>query len=179
MGKHNCYAFDGTIEDYPYHYTEKITYIKKNINKHNDDKNTDLSFLLNSHDNVFIKMDIEGGEYPWLLNLTEEQLNKIKQIVIELHGVTNDGWGCNLNDKLKCFEKLNNTHYIVHAHGNNYSNVDSNNIPDVIELTYIHKKFFESPPELNKKSLPLKDLDFPNNSGTPELNLNFYPFVSK
>ncbi len=178
MNKNNSYAFDGTIVDYPYHYTDKITYIKKNINNFNDDKNTDLSFLCKDYNNIFLKMDIEGGEYPWLLNITDEYLNKIKQIVIELHGMTNDRWGTNLTDKIKCFEKLNNTHYIIHAHGNNYSNVDNDKIPDVMELTYIHKNFFNTKPELNKQPLPIKDLDFPNNISIPDLNLNFSPFVS-
>jgi uncharacterized Rossmann fold enzyme len=90
-------------------------------------------------------MDIEGGEYPWLLQIDETQLNKFKQIVIEFHGITNDSWGCNYNDKVKCLEKLLNTHYLIHAHGNNYGPVQ-NNIPDVIELTYVNKNYFETPP---------------------------------
>ena len=38
-------------------------------------------------------MDIEGGEYPWLLSIDSNKLNKIKQIVIEFHGITNNSWG--------------------------------------------------------------------------------------
>lgn len=30
-------------------------------------------------------MDIEGGEYKWLLQLSENKLLKFKQICIELH----------------------------------------------------------------------------------------------
>jgi uncharacterized Rossmann fold enzyme len=41
---------------------------------------------------------------------------------------------------MKCVRKLSKTHYIVHAHGNNNSHVH-NNIPDVIELTYVNKKY--------------------------------------
>ena len=67
MNKENSFAFDGTIEDYPYHYTDKITYIKKNIGGNNDDNDTNLSFLTEKYQNIFLKMDIEGGEYPWLL----------------------------------------------------------------------------------------------------------------
>lgn len=122
-------------------------------------------------------MDIEGGEYPWLLQIHENQLNKFKQIVIEFHGITNDGWGCNYNDKIKCLEKLSKTHYIVHAHGNNYGPV-VNKFPDVIELTYVNKNYFESIPELNKQSLPIHNLDFPNNPSKYEINMSFYPFVN-
>ena len=174
--KDNSYGFDGTIHSYPYHYTQNIQFNKKNINNFNDDNNTNLSFLTNKYNNVFLKMDIEGGEYPWLLQIDETQLNKFKQIVIEFHGITNDGWGCAYNDKIKCLEKLSKTHYVVHAHGNNHGPV-LNNIPDVIELTYINKNYLSSVPELNTQPLPIANLDFSNKSGSEDINLNFYPFV--
>jgi len=127
--------------------------------------------------NTFLKIDIEGGEYPWITSIDEEQLSKFKQIVIEFHGITNDGWGCKNEDKIKCLEKLAKTHYMVHAHGNNYGPV-VNNIPDVIELTYVNKNYFNSVPELNTQTLPIANLDFPN-QGHRDIDLNFYPFVQK
>jgi len=177
LNKSNCYAFDGTISDYPWSYTEKISFIKKNINNFNDDKNSDLTFLTSKYNNIFLKMDIEGGEYPWLLNINEVQLNKFKQIVIEFHGITNNGWGCNYDEKIKCLKKISATHYLVHAHGNNYSHVE-NNIPDVIELTYVNKKYFNSVPKFNTKPLPILNLDFPNNLNSSDYDLNFFPFVN-
>ena len=176
MNEYNSFGFDGTIQNYPYEYTTNISFIKKNINYFNDDNNSNLSFLISKYDNIFLKIDIEGGEYPWLLQIDETQLNKFKQVVIEFHGITNDTYGCNNNDKLKCLEKLSKTHYIVHAHGNNYGLV-LNNIPDVIELTYINKNYFNSVPELNTQYLPINNLDFPN-YGNRDINLNFYPFVN-
>jgi hypothetical protein len=171
----DSYGFDGTINDFPYEYTRNIQFIKKNINNFNDDTNTNLSFLTEKYNNIFLKMDIEGGEYPWLLQIDETQLNKFKQIVIEFHGITNDSWGCNYNDKVKCLEKLLKTHYLIHAHGNNFGSVQ-NNIPDVIELTYVNKNYFETPPELNTQPLPIPDLDYGNCNRT-DYNLNFYPFT--
>lgn len=176
MNKNNSYGFDGTINDYPYQYTENISFVKKNIGNINDDKNTNLFYLTDTYANIFLKMDIEGGEYPWLLSIEESQLNKFKQIVIEFHGITNDGWNCKYNEKVKCLEKLAKTHYIVHAHGNNYGPV-VNNIPDVIELTCVNKSYFNSVPEFNITPLPIKNLDFVNNTHAVEINLNFYPFV--
>jgi hypothetical protein len=178
MNKYNSYGFDGTIDNYPYNYTKDITFIKKNINIYKDDKNADLSFLMENYNHIFLKMDIEGCEYPWLLSLKDEQLNKFKQIVIEFHGITNDGWGTNYKDKVKCLEKLSNTHYIIHAHGNNYAPVVKN-IPDVIELTYVNKNYFNTVPPLNIDSLPIPNLDFPNNPQKQDINLNFYPFVNR
>ena len=69
----NNFAFDGTIDDYPYHYTRNIHFIKKNISNINDDNYTNLDFLIEQYNNIFLKMDIEGGEYPWLLSLDENK----------------------------------------------------------------------------------------------------------
>ena len=176
MNEFNSFGLDGTITTYPYNYTDKVSFIKKNINYFNDANNSNLFLLIEKYNNIFLKMDIEGGEYQWLLVLDEEKLNNFKQIVIEFHGITNDGWNCNYNDKIKCLEKLSKTHYIVHAHGNNHGPV-SNNIPDVIELTYVNKKYFNSPPKLNNKVLPIPYLDFPNCTILNDINLNFFPFV--
>jgi hypothetical protein len=116
-------------------------------------------------------MDIEGGEYSWLLQ-DDIQLNKFKQIVIEFHGINDDGWGYIQNDKMKCLEKLSKTHYIVHAHGNNCDKL-VDNIPDVLELTYVNKNYFDSIPELNTQIFPIENLDFPNNDKISDYNLNF------
>jgi len=176
MHKDDCYGFDKTINNYPYRYTKNIQFFKKNISNFSDKDHTDLSHLTDKYGNIFLKIDIEGGEYPWLLQINENELNKFKQIIIEFHGITNDSWGCNYDDKVKCLEKLSQTHYIVHAHGNNNSPV-VNNIPDVIELTYVNKNYFNSVPKLNKRPLPIPNLDFPNNGSKHDIKLNFYPFV--
>ena len=136
-----------------------------------------MSYLINKYNNIFLKMDIEGGEYPWLLSIDESQLTKFKQIVIEFHGITNNGWGCDYDNKIKCLQKLSNTHFIIHAHGNNYGPV-VNNIPDVIELTYVNKNYFNTIPELNSTHLPIANLDYPNYNLLNDINLNFYPFVN-
>jgi len=176
MTVENSYAFDGTVDGYPYNYTEKINFTKKNIGGINNDTLTNLSFLIEKYNNIFLKMDIEGGEYPWLLSLTEDQLRSFRQIVLEFHGITNDGWGTTYTEKLKCFEKLSKTHYIIHAHGNNYAPI-LNRIPDVIELTFVNKSCFNSIPQLNTTRLPINGLDFQNTLSRNEIDLNFYPFV--
>jgi hypothetical protein len=177
LNEFNCFAFDGTVSGYPYQYTTNISFVRKNVHCINDNNNTNLFSLIEKYNNIFLKMDIEGGEYPWIQSLSEEQLRRFGQIVIEFHGITNDGWGCLYDEKMRCLAKLANTHYIVHAHGNNSSHV-YNNIPDVIELTYINKNLFLTPPEKNTVQLPMYGIDFPNNSSVGDYNLNFYPFVS-
>jgi len=177
MNEHNSYAFDGTINSYPYSYTNKISFIKKNINSFNDNHNTNMVDLIDQYENIFLKMDIEGWEYPWLSSMDEEKLKKFKQIVFEFHGINDDSWNFSHDIKINCFKKIELTHYLVHAHGNNHSGI-TNNIPDVIELTYINKKCFENPPETNTTMLPLPYLDQPCCRHKSDYHLNFYPFVN-
>ena len=195
LNETNCFAFDGTIAAYPTRYTNKITFFKKNIgsgvgvvtgprtaksaHRARTVLETNLLFLLNKYSRVFLKMDIEGGEYPWLMRMTVDDLRKIKQIVIELHGITGIGWGSSFENKLACIKKLSETHHIVHAHGNNYGRIVSR-IPDVIELTCIEKSYFlDGVPALNKSPLPIVGLDFANRKGRHDIDLNMFPFVSK
>lgn len=171
MNKLNSYAFDGTIDDYPYKYTDKIIFIKKNIDNFNDKRHTNLDNIIQTYNDIFLKMDIEGGEYKWLI---DADVTKFKQMVIEFHGINDDGWGASLETKVKCLEKLALTHYVIHAHGNNYAGSE-NNIPDVLELTYINKKYFISKPHLNTQALP-SAFDGRNHKNLQDIDLNFYPF---
>jgi len=177
MNKQNSYGFDGTIRNYPYQYTRKISFIRKNIGPDETATHNNMAILMEAFDNIFLKMDIEGGEYPWLMWMDEEKLNKFKQIVIEFHGINDDTNGCTYQDKVQCLKKLSNTHYLVHAHGNNHGGAHGL-FPDVIELTYVNKNCFHDPPELNKRPLPDPHVDKPNNENAQDMNLNFYPFVS-
>jgi hypothetical protein len=177
MTRDNSFAFDGTIEKYPSRYTKKIQFVKKNISNVATKNTVNLSGLMDFYNNIFLKMDIDGHEYKWLLSLNEIQLKKFKQIAIEFHGINDNSRNVLQSDKIKCFEKLNNTHYIIHIHGNNHSK-KTNNIPDVVELTYIRKDFFTNTPEFNKQLLPINNLDYPNCINRRDYNLNFHPFVS-
>ena len=177
IGKDNCFAFDGTIRDYPWKFTKNINFVKKNISNVNNDENTNLDDIISKYENIFLSIDIEGGEYPWILSLTEDKLKKFKQICIEFHGLNDNTWGSSLDDKKKCIEKLNKTHYIMHAHGNNWGGIQ-NGIPDVLELTYINKKNILVNPSKNKEPFPIKKLDYPNHKDRKDYILNSYPFVN-
>jgi hypothetical protein len=178
MNKENSFAFDGTITKYPTNYTKDIEFIKKNINSFCDDNNDNLLYFMRKYKNIFLKMDIEGSEYNWLLNTNENDLLSFKQIVMEFHGINDNSWGALYQQKFECFKKLANTHYLIHIHGNNHSD-RKNRIPDVIEATFIRKDCFTSQPELNKINLPIPNLDFPCYTQRHDYNLSFPPFVNK
>jgi hypothetical protein len=96
-------------------------------------------------------------------------------------------------DKYKCemLKKLNQTHYIVHIHGNNYcdrdipkhllsgrtydetltinhSNYSSVKLPEVFEITYIRKSNFIDNLTKIEKKYPTS-LDSPNNPKTKDI----------
>lgn len=151
---------DGTINSLPRHF------IKKNIDHENN-----LHDLINEKDHIFVKMDIEGDEVPWLNSLNDEQINKFEQMVIEFHHPYYNS---------KIFEKINQSHYLIHFHGNNccgVKNYEGVNIPHVFECTYVHKKHFKKIPDLNQETLPSK-LDM-KNTHRKEIDLNYPPFVNR
>ena len=77
----NCFAFDGTISNLS---KPNIEFEKKNIGASNTNTTTNLQNLIQSHDNLVLKMDIEGAEVAWLKSLGNE-IYKFQQIVIEFH----------------------------------------------------------------------------------------------
>jgi hypothetical protein len=162
-----CYAFDGTINSLP--KQSVINFTKKNIGAQNNNTTTNLHEFLDSNDNIFVKMDIEGGEFPWLKSLSSKQMDKISQISIEFHNpFTQD-----------IFNKFTN-HVLIHFHGNNCCGkrwFNKVQIPNVFECTYIHKKYVT---EKIKNNVPIpSSLDMPNIYNRPDLILNFPPFVTK
>lgn len=175
MTRFNSYAFDGTIDKFPYHYTRDITFIKKNIGPHASENIANLSYIMENYNNIFLKMDIEGGEYPWLLNLSSNNLKKFKQIVFEFHGIHDDSCNTLYQDKVECLKKLSETHYLIHVHGNNYAKT-THFFPDVIETTYVRKDLFHCCPPLNDIILPIPNLDYPCNHEHSDYELHFPPF---
>jgi hypothetical protein len=175
-----CFAYDGTINSLP-KKNSKIRFIKQLIGsgenltyKNKEYETTNLHNIIDAYDNIFIKMDIEGGEIPWINSLSEKQINKFEQIVIEFHSP--------YTDKEKyIFDKINKTHYLIHFHANNccgtriYKNVV---MPNVFECTYVHKKHFLNLPKLNTDLIP-SSLDMRNLKRKKEIFLNHPPFVHK
>ena len=165
------FAFDGTIDNLPKE-NSNITFIKKNIGFENNEHFTNLHDIINTNTSIFIKMDIEGGEIPWIKSLNNEQMNKFEQIVMEFHFPFSD-------NEIDVFDKINNNHYLIHFHGNNCCGVRNHNgvdIPNVFECTYLHKKYFLEIPALNTDLIP-SVLDM-KNTGNEEIYINYPPFVN-
>jgi mannosyltransferase OCH1-like enzyme len=169
-----CLLFDGSVDDLPKGQRDhpNILFEKKNIGPSETTTETNWHSLIDGHDNIFLKMDIEGAEFPWFQTLSHYQLSKFSQIVVEFH------WP---KKKLHqgVIEAINKTHYLVHFHGNNYAGIiRQRNVltPRVFECTFLNKKYFSEIPDLNRTPFPT-NLDFPDKTGVPDLILDYEPFV--
>jgi len=167
-----CFAFDGTIDKLP-NENNRIKFMKKNIGFSNNEILTNLHGIINKRVNIFVKMDIEGHEIPWIESLRLGQLNKFNQIVIEFHRPFTD-------KEINIFNKLNINHNLIHFHGNNCCGTRIHNnvvIPNIFECTYVHKKHFSSPPRLNTDTIP-SVIDMKNVRSMNDIHISHPPFVN-
>jgi hypothetical protein len=171
------HGFDGTIDILPINAPEGMNFYRMNISPYQSKNTVNLRRYIDNFKDIFLKMDIEGYEYPWLNSLSLSDLKKFKQITIEFHGINDNSLNYTYEMKQQCLNKLFQTHYIIHAHGNNCCKT-INKIPNVIELTYVRKDIIGENIEHNKTAFPIKNLDFPNSNNSPDIPLNFYPFLS-
>lgn len=169
------WPLEESLKNNPQFSDKRINIIPKNIGHRNIETETNLNDTMRDFDNIFIKMDIEAHEFRWLRSLTPENMNKIDQMVVEVHfhpDITEQAWSI--------FELINKTHVLVHVHANNwdglrsYSLVDGRHVPKVPECTYIHKKYVD---DLQVNDVPLPcDIDMINFSHQEELSLAYEPF---
>ena len=96
----------------------------------------------NGHDDMsmmVLKIDIEGAEWGFLNIVSGECLEKFDQIIMELHGL------CELNalgNKIRCLEKINETHQLIHIHPNNNGQIlylGGKAYCNLMEVTYVNK----------------------------------------
>ena len=134
---------------------KKIQFNKKKISYNGLNK-----ILSQERNNIFLKIDIEGGEYRILDDLLLNQ-KKIIGLVIEFHD-------CDLHREkiLKFLRSFNLT--LVHIHGNNFAERDLNNDITVLELT-----FSKNPAQVSNVNILPNKLDMPNNFEKSEIILNF------
>jgi hypothetical protein len=168
--KCRCIAFDGTIDALP--GNSNIEFVKKNIGFENNDNITNLNDIIYENQRIFIKMDIEGGEIPWIKTLSEKQMDKFEQIVMEFHFPFSE-------KEVDVFNKINISHARVHFHGNNAGGLTYHRgvvMPNVFECTYIHKKYF-SKLELSTELIP-SPIDMQNVLDNSEIHINYPPFVN-
>ena len=173
------YAFDGTVDCLPYSpFQHQIKFIKKNIGEFNTAEYTNLHdlflpYVQKPDSNIFVKMDIEGGEVDWIRSLHKDHMDTIAQFVMEFH----EPFG---EREIDMFKKINETHLLVHFHPNNVKGARVHNgvyIPNIFECTYLHKRFFNGSAELNRDYIPNDKVDVRNLAFKDEIWMGHPPFV--
>ena len=115
---------------------------------------------------IFLKMDIEGSEYDIIPDVLRYSRD-LTGMIIEFHdaGRLRTEFKQRVEAILEKFE-------IVHIHGNNWSGVSADGLPDVLEVTFVNKEYCPvSAPR--RVSLPL-EIDQPNHRGRPDFSIMFY-----
>lgn len=167
-------AFDGTVNA-PLNLPPNIKFIKKNVGYTSSEKTTNLREYISKYKNVFIKMDVEGGEWEVLRAFPDYFVN-VKQLVFEAHGFLTR----NKQKAIECLQLINKTHYLVHVHENNNGGepirVGSTECPPLLEFTFIRKDCEIR--GLNTENFPINDLDFPNVTGKVQHKMDMWPFKS-
>jgi hypothetical protein len=136
-------------------------FVPKFIERYDDEQNICFATIFKELGEVedlsiFLKMDIEGGEYLCLYDLMP-YLDKINGMAIEFHNLE-------IAD-MKCEELLNefsSKYYVAHTHGCNFSKlIYKTTIPSVLEMSFINKKISPERIKLSDKEYPIKGLDAP------------------
>jgi len=144
-------------------YYDYINFFK-NKNKHYElkisnenirNKEITINQILNDHDNLILKVDIEGDEYNILKQILKNS-KKINALLIEFHDVQE-----NMN-LIKEFIKESKDLKLIHIHGNNVSCVDKNIDPNIIELTFTNVEKIKFEQKITEKKYPIENLDYKN-----------------
>jgi hypothetical protein len=154
-----------------------LDYIKffKNDNKHNlikigtqniDQKEITISKILENHNNVILKIDIEGDEYK-ILNEIINNSEKINSLIIEFHNIHK------YMDLIKKFITSSKVLKLIHIHANNFAGKNDDGDPNVLELTFTNIEKTKIELVKTQKNYPLKDLDYKNINRKDDLFLKF------
>lgn len=169
-----CYLADGSVDGAPIE-SDKVHFCKKYLGVISDNMTITLDDWVNVNEpgnsDLILQMDIEGAEWPVLLNVSGNTLRRFRIIVVELHDLER------MMDKhafliIKAtFDRLLQDFYIVHNHPNNYGRTvryRSLVIPRVLEMTLIRKDRVRSTEYARKFPHPL---DAKNDVNQPDLPL--------
>lgn len=138
-----CFMADGSVDQPP---IDGVHFIKKFLGVVNDAETIRLDNWVRESapttGDLLLQMDIEGSEWPVLLNASDEILRRFRIIVIELHDLERIMDRHALLIMRSVVAWLSQQFVVVHAHPNNYGGVVRKRnlvIPRVLEVTLLRK----------------------------------------
>lgn len=117
---------------------------------------------------VFVKMDIERGEYR-VLDQVLADASRIAGFAIEFHE-------CDiLWDRFaELMDRLQEHFAVVHIHGNNWTPlIPGTACPETIEVSAVNRALLPAALSPSTAKYPIPGLDMPNNRERPDLPLSF------
>ena len=122
---------------------------------------------------IFLKIDTEGAEFDYFLNVDIDDLASFTcGIIVEVHWLEQE---TNQIKFIEMMEKINKHFTLVHIHGNNWGeefDYEGFKVPRVPEFTFVNKRYItECSPD--NQDYPIEGIDFPNNPNAQECDLSF------
>jgi len=116
---------------------------------------------------IFLKIDIEGGEYRIIGDILRNA-DRIEALVIEFHDTKP------LREVFcGAVRRLQERFDVVHLHGNNCGPLAPDGFPDFVEITFAKRR--DAVARSRRSSLPIEGLDAPNDAGREDYRLLFSP----
>jgi len=119
----------------------------------------------NSDGKVFLKIDIEGGEYDVLTSL-DSKINLLTGLAIEFHEIS-----ANFSKFKELIMRIKESHNLIYVHANNFSSVSELGMPEALEISFVRKDLDID--FVNIFSLSRKDFDYENSIRFPAYFLMF------
>jgi hypothetical protein len=174
------YQYDHTVDSYR-PASDLFIFRKRRVGAVDDDARVSLDTVLkecmgDGHTDLILKMDIESDEWAVLDAVDSRLLQHCRQLVCEFHDLSKLAEVGFSELAHRCFEKLSDTFFVCHVHGNNWGgmrNVGNVVFPDVLEITFANRRRYE--PRDIAEIFPTA-LDMPNREGHPDCFLGTFRF---
>ena len=142
-------------------------FLKKVVENPKKENEISIKDIINNHEDIFLKIDIEGYEYEILSEITRHS-KKLISLIVEFHDI-------NLNlDKIKKFIVDNQYLKLIHIHANNFKEVNIDGNPNDIELTFVNINKIDIFKKKSQKNYPIDGLDYKNYKRKKDIELKFY-----
>lgn len=170
--------FDHTIR-FPPAFHESCHFLRFGLGRTRTDTLLTFTDMVTIFDTIargpaILKFDIEGAEYDSFIDVPDTTIAEFDVIVCEYHNLHRLEDHRFHTQALAVARRFANHHVAVHLHPNNYGtthDIHGIPLPDVVEITYIHRKFANTG-DLSIPPIPGFP-DFPNNPHAPDPTL--YP----
>ena len=96
-------------------FPKKSNFIKKKLSLNNNQNEISINdWIQEIHKEIILKIDIEGDEYITLANISDQNLKKIRILIIEFHGLRNLRSDSFLNFFEKIVSRIDKHFYSCH-----------------------------------------------------------------